>query len=465
MAHSRFHDLNLSNATLIITDIVILAGIYFFASYYLSGIYSSAPPAFDLRTFAHLFFFTFPIQLTLLAVGLYNEKLRENFRGISLRITVAIVLAYLLTFTLTLLIPYLTLPGWTKPILYLSALLVLVAARYIAITNNYEQLGRRRVILLGHGNRAQLINTSMRRKSDRVHFDLVGYIDIPGDLAIEETNLPRITLTQPLEDYVRQENIDEIVIAVDERRGTLPTDSLFKCKIQHILITDVIDFIERETGQIAVNHITPSFVIYNAHPSKNKLKAFLSWLFNSLIAMIILFVSWPLIIAAFIAIKIEDGLFSPVLYSQQRVGLQGRLFSIYKFRSMRVDAERNGAQMAAKVDARITKVGAVLRKYRIDELPQLVNVLRGDMCFVGPRPERPQFSDQFAQDIPFYAHRNDVKPGLTGWAQLKYPYGDGLEDAIEKLKFDLYYIKHRSLRLDLLILIRTSEIVLFGKGR
>ena len=465
MAHSRFHDLNLSNATLIITDIVMLTGIYLFASHYLSGIYSLAQPSFDFQTLVYLFFFTLPIQLTLLAVGLYNEKLRENFRGITIRITVAIVLAYLLTFTLTLFIPFLALPGFTKEILYSTALVVLVIARYIAITNNYEQLGRRRVVLLGHGKRAQLINTSMRRKADRVHFELVGYIDIPGDQSVEPTSLPRITLTQPLEDYVRDEKIDEIVIAVDERRGTLPMDRLFKCKVQHILITDVIDFIERETGQIAVNHITPSFVIFNAHPSKSKFKAFLNWLFNSLIAMIILFVSWPLIIAAFIAIKIEDGIFSPVLYSQQRVGLQGRLFSIYKFRSMRIDAEKHGAQMAAKVDARVTKVGAILRKYRIDELPQLFNVLRGDMCFVGPRPERPQFSDQFAQDIPFYAHRNEVKPGLTGWAQLKYPYGDGLEDAIEKLKFDLYYIKHRSLRLDLLILIRTSEIVLFGKGR
>lgn len=170
-------------------------------------------------------------------------------------------------------------------------------------------------------------------------------------------------------------------------------------------------------------------------------------------------------ILTFIAIKIEDGIRAPIIYSQKRTGLNGKLFDIYKFRSMSTDAEKDGAQWAEKQDPRTTKVGSFIRKYRIDELPQLYNVLKGDMGFVGPRPERPQFSDEFEESIPYYNHRLNVKPGLTGWAQLKYPYGSSQADTIEKLKYDLYYIKNRAFLFDLLILLRTAEIILFGKGR
>lgn len=164
-------------------------------------------------------------------------------------------------------------------------------------------------------------------------------------------------------------------------------------------------------------------------------------------------------------IKLDDGMKAPIFYYQERVGLDGQAFNIIKFRSMRIDAEKNGAQMATKDDDRTTRIGKAIRKYRIDELPQIYNVMRGDMGFVGPRPERPEFVQQLIKNIPYYNERHNVKPGLTGWAQLKYPYGATEEDSLEKLKYDLYYIKHRSFMLDLLILIRTVEIVLFGKGR
>ena len=166
-----------------------------------------------------------------------------------------------------------------------------------------------------------------------------------------------------------------------------------------------------------------------------------------------------------ILIKLEDGLKAPVFYFQERVGLDGQAFNIVKFRSMSVDAEKDGAKWAKEKDSRVTKIGYYIRKYRIDELPQIYNVMKGDMSFVGPRPERPQFVQELVKSIPYYNERHNVKPGLTGWAQLKYPYGASEKDALEKLKYDLYYIKHRSFLLDLLILIRTVEIVLFGKGR
>jgi lipopolysaccharide/colanic/teichoic acid biosynthesis glycosyltransferase len=176
-------------------------------------------------------------------------------------------------------------------------------------------------------------------------------------------------------------------------------------------------------------------------------------------------VTWPVMLITALLIKLEDGMKAPIFYSQERVGLDGQAFNIVKFRSMRIDAEKNGAQMAAKDDDRTTRIGKAIRKYRIDELPQIYNVMVGDMGFVGPRPERPQFVQQLIKNIPYYNERHNVKPGLTGWAQLKYPYGATEKDSLEKLKYDLYYIKHRSFMLDLLILIRTVEIVLFGKGR
>ena len=228
----------------------------------------------------------------------------------------------------------------------------------------------------------------------------------------------------------------------------------------------ILDFIERETGQIAVNLIYPSWVIYsNGFASSNHLRNTLDWFFNASIAFFLFLITWPVMLVTAILIKLDEGMKAPVFYFQERVGLDGHAFNIIKFRSMRIDAEKHGAQMAKENDDRTTKIGKFIRKYRVDELPQIYNVMRGDMGFVGPRPERPEFVQQLIKNLPYYNERHNVKPGLTGWAQLKYPYGSTEEDSLEKLKYDLYYIKHRSFMLDLLILIRTVEIVLFGKGR
>ena len=203
----------------------------------------------------------------------------------------------------------------------------------------------------------------------------------------------------------------------------------------------------------------------NGFASSNHLRNTLDWVFNATMGFFLFLVTWPVMLITALLIKLEDGLKAPIFYSQERVGLDGQAFNIIKFRSMRIDAEKNGAQMASKDDDRTTRIGKAIRKYRIDELPQIYNVMVGDMGFVGPRPERPEFVQQLIKNIPYFNERHNVKPGLTGWAQLKYPYGATEKDSLEKLKYDLYYIKHRSFMLDLLILIRTVEIVLFGKGR
>jgi sugar transferase (PEP-CTERM system associated) len=306
----------------------------------------------------------------------------------------------------------------------------------------------------------------MRRDVDRQDFSVHGFMIMEGDLIDGIQHEKRINLKGSLVEYSLQHDIDEIVVANDERRNNLPIDDLFACKIRGVEITDILDFIERETGQIAVNLIYPSWVIYsNGFASTHYLRDSLDWLFNALIAICLLLITWPVMLLAVVSMKITEGIRAPVLYKQERVGLDGEPFNIFKFRSMRLDAEKGGAQMASENDSRITFVGQYLRKYRIDELPQIWNIFHGDMGFVGPRPERPEFVQGLIKNLPYYNERHNVKPGLSGWAQLKYPYGASEADSLEKLKYDLYYIKHRSFLLDLLILIRTVEIVLFGKGR
>lgn len=462
----RYHDLNRSNTVLIVSDFIVIfivfaLGLNFAEVYYAE----SLPKAGGYLYFIQLFLFSSTLQISTLAVGLYNEKLRATFKSVAIRILVAIILAYVLSSFVFFFIPVTSFPFLLRELLYVCSATGLLICRQIALSTDYTNLNRRKVIVLGSGERASLINTCMKRRADRVNFDLVGYVHMNEDSVCMSATVPKIELSSSLEQYVIDNSIEEIIIGADERRGNLPTNVLFNCKLNGVLITDIIDFIERETGQIAVSHIHPSWVIYNTKSSRSYIGKFGQWLFNCFVSSFVLLLTWPLIIIAALFIKLEDGVFSPILYSQQRVGRQGKIFSIYKFRSMCVNAEDNGAQMSFKSDERITRVGAFLRKYRIDELPQLYNVIKGDMSFVGPRPERPEFCQRFDSSIPYYSQRHDVMPGLTGWAQLKYPYGDSLDDAIEKLKFDLYYIKHRSFMLDILILIRTSEIILFGKGR
>jgi sugar transferase (PEP-CTERM system associated) len=306
----------------------------------------------------------------------------------------------------------------------------------------------------------------MRRDVDRQNFSVHGYVIMRGDLEEGIKQETRISLDCSLVNYTIEHGIDEIVVANDDRRDNLPMDDLFACKIRGVEITEIPDFIEREIGQIAVNLIHPSWVIYsNGFASVNYLRNTLDWIFNAVMASVLFIITWPVMLITIVLMKLDEGLRAPIFYLQERVGADGEPFNIIKFRSMRLDAEKFGAQMASEDDPRITKIGNYLRKYRIDELPQIYNVICGDMGFVGPRPERPEFVQKLIKNTPYYNERHNVKPGLTGWAQLNYPYGATEADSLEKLKYDLYYIKHRSFLLDLLILIRTVEVVLFGKGR
>jgi sugar transferase (PEP-CTERM system associated) len=253
-------------------------------------------------------------------------------------------------------------------------------------------------------------------------------------------------------------------VAMDDRRVGFPLPELLDCRLAGVDVTELLTFLERETGRVRIDVLNPSWIIFGQGFRRDPFRLFSSRALDVLTSLGVLAVSLPVMLLTVLAIKLEDGWTAPALYSQERVGLHGKEFRVLKFRSMRQDAEANGAVWAQRADPRITRVGAIIRKLRIDELPQVINVLRGQMSFVGPRPERPQFVAELSERIPYYSQRHCVKPGITGWAQLCYPYGSSEEDALEKLQYDLYYIKNNSLLFDLAILVQTAEVVLLGKG-
>jgi sugar transferase (PEP-CTERM system associated) len=268
-----------------------------------------------------------------------------------------------------------------------------------------------------------------------------------------------------LAEYARQHAVEEIVVAMDDRRRSFPLKELLECRLEGIVISEQVTFLERETGKVHLELLTPSWIIFGGGFRRNGMRVHSERLFDLAASSGLLLLASPLMLLTALAIKIEDGLSAPVFYGQDRVGFAGKIFRVLKFRSMRVDAERDGkAQWATTNDNRVTALGKYLRKLRIDELPQLLNVLRGEMSFVGPRPERPQFVDKLAETIPYYRERHSVKPGITGWAQLCYPYGASEQDAVEKLQYDLFYVKNHDLVFDILILLQTVEVILLGKG-
>lgn len=412
------------------------------------------------------------ILLCSLSVGLYEAKLRETFRGIIRRIFVSVGLSYFFVEIISrAFFDDLIMHPYYLPAAVASIIITLVVFRYFTNRLGLLGLGKVRIVVLGAGERASIIEKRMRRDVDRIAFDLVGFIPIPGDNreeGIRKEEIIHVKVDENFQQFIADNDIEEIVIACDQRRGTLPIEVLFECRLRGIEVTDLLDFMERETGQIVVNLMYPSWVIYsNGFHSQNYLRDALDYTINAFLAGFIFLFTWPFMLLTATIIWLDDGrrTGTSVFYKQERVGLNGKLFKIIKFRSMRPDAEKDGAKWASKNDDRVTRIGHFIRKYRIDELPQLFNVFKGEMSFIGPRPERPEFVEKLVREVPYYNQRHNVKPGLAGWAQLNYPYGASVEDSMEKLKFDLYYVKHQSMLLDILILIRTVEIVLFGKGR
>ncbi|HEX9171752.1 MAG TPA: TIGR03013 family XrtA/PEP-CTERM system glycosyltransferase, partial [Telluria sp.] len=296
-------------------------------------------------------------------------------------------------------------------------------------------------------------------------YDIAGFIAIPSEeCCVPVDELLMIKQGESLVSIANAYNVSEIVVSVQNRRNGFPIKELLDCKLQGVKVTDAATFFERETCQIRVDSLQPSWLVFGGGFDQSFMRTFMKRGFDLSISTLILILSLPVMLVTALLIWIEDR--SPIFYSQERVGEDGRPFKVHKFRSMRNDAEKSGTpQWAAQNDPRVTRIGGIIRKLRIDELPQLLNVFKGEMSFVGPRPERPYFVEQLIEVVPYYNVRHSIKPGITGWAQVRYGYGSSAEDALQKLQYDLYYVKNNSLFLDLLVLIDTLKVVLFRSGR
>lgn len=323
----------------------------------------------------------------------------------------------------------------------------------------------RRILVLGVGRDAAMVKEALDNAGLR-SLSVVGYYSLDSDQQVDAA-LPANKILPPsksIGEIVRQYNVSEIVLAMRERRGgTLPLTDLLNCKLQGIKVTDLSAFYEQYHSKVRIDLLRESWFIFGDGFRQHRTRLLVKRVFDIVASIILLIISLPVMLLAAIAIKLES--VGPVIYRQERVGLGGKSFDVLKFRSMCADAEKDGKpQWATAGDARVTRVGRLIRLTRIDELPQLITVLAGQMSLVGPRPERPYFVDQLVQQIPFYGARHSVKPGVTGWAQVKHYYGASVDDASDKLQYDLYYVKNHTLFFDFLVLFYSVRVVLFAQG-
>jgi len=338
---------------------------------------------------------------------------------------------------------------------------VMVHRVYAAHSGTQARL-RSRILIFGTGMAARTVGNTLRASDP--HAQIVGFYAGPNEDKPEVPAGEIISDGVNLTEAALKHNVDEIVVALSERRGgSMPLRQLLDCKLSGVRVVDIATHFEKTLAQINIKHVNAGWLVFGDGFSQGMLRAAIKRVCDIIFAALILAVTWPIMLITALAIRIESR--GPVLYRQERVGLNGVPFNVIKFRSMRTDAEKDGKpRWATKNDDRVTRVGRFIRKVRIDELPQLFNVLVGEMSMVGPRPERQFFVDELISKIPYYAVRHSVKPGVTGWAQVRYEYGSTIEDSVEKLQYDLYYVKNHSLFLDLLIMLETVAVVLTGKG-
>jgi len=397
------------------------------------------------------------------AFGLYGSALHKNDREYQVRFLASYPAGALVMMIIFYVIPASFLGRGTMALSFLFSLILAALARVVFFRIVGGETLKRRVLVLGSGSRAAEVEALLSRLGSRAGFHLVGFV-LCGDEQPGRDKSKLLGDCNALRSLVGQHRIDEIVVGVrDRRNGHFPMSKLLECKLEGTSIVDLPTFFERETGYVQLNSLSASWMVFSEGFSKSGFQKLWKRAFDIFVSGVVLVATLPIMLVAVLAIWRETG--RPILYRQKRVGESGRVFEILKFRSMRVDAEKDGvARWAKKNDDRVTRVGKFLRLTRVDELPQLINVIRGDMSFVGPRPERPPFVHELSQKVPFYASRHSVKPGITGWAQIRYPYGASVDDAVQKLQFDIYYVKNHSLFLDLVVLFQTAQVVLFGKG-
>lgn len=399
---------------------------------------------------------------TMLGVGAYHSDSIQDFRVFVIRLAVSLLAAGVFLSALLYFLPML--PLW-RSILVLS---LVIAASVLFVTHGLFQLFGsakligQRVLILGAGKLALELQQYAAQARD-AGLNIIDVVMLPG----EKKPAPNAIILddiETLDHYATEQDIEMIILANDEEDAQLPLEPLIACKLAGIEIKDRLSFYEQVRGYVELTSVRSEWIIFSdGFRGGSGIERMAKRLLDVTVSLVVLAIATPAMLLVALLVKLTSR--GPVFYRQQRVGMHGKPFDLFKFRSMRVDAEASGApQWAQKNDPRVTPIGSFLRKTRLDELPQVLNVLSGSMSFVGPRPERPYFVEQLSSEVPFYRERHCVKPGITGWAQIQYPYGASVEDARRKLEYDLYYIKNYSLFLDLLIILQTMRVILFPSG-
>jgi sugar transferase (PEP-CTERM system associated) len=403
--------------------------------------------------------FTLIMMIMMSALGLYQSQ-AEPFRTTVQRVLIAYGLSLVIMAAVFYVFPDTYIGRGAFAFISLFAIGGVLTVRFFSLSLTDVGLPKRRVLVMGNGAEADTIIRFLHEGHRGRAVQYAGLYPVLSDKA----DVDQIIDHEQLRRTVRDLRVSEIVVAVKERRGgVLPLRQLLDCKLRGVRVMDLTSFYERELGQLRIDNLRASWLIFSEGFDSGIFRSVIKRIFDVIVSLAILVLSSPLWVVGLLAVFFETG--RPLLYKQIRTGQGNRPFTIYKMRSMRTDAEKDGKPIwAGAGDTRVTRVGKFIRKTRIDELPQLFNVLKGDMSFVGPRPERPFFVEKLLEDIPYYDVRHSVKPGITGWSQVRYPYGASVEDAMAKLQYDLYYVKNHSLFLDLLIMMETVQVVVLGKG-
>lgn len=406
-------------------------------------------------TFATIFTFM------MFALGLYNKDHVSALGTVFTRVVFSFLIGFIALALIFYIYPDLAIWRSAIAIAFAMGIVGIMFIRWTYLQVADIEAFKRRIVVLGVGNRAAKIE-SLEKRDRAQGFKVVGFVPM-SDREVKIAADQNVWGNMSLVDLCKEQGVEEIVVAVDDRRGGIPTKALLDCKLAGFSVTDYSTFWERESGKVDLDALHPSWLIFSDGFPGGWLQAMFKRLFDILASLMLLIAAAPIMLLAAVSVKLTSS--GPVFYRQERVGLNGIPFMLLKFRSMREDAEADGVpRWAAVGDSRITPIGNFIRKTRIDEIPQIFNVLKGEMSFIGPRPERHFFVEQLREVIPYYFERHRVKPGISGWAQLNYPYGASIEDAKEKFQFDLYYIKNYSLFLDLIVLVQTARVVLWPNG-
>lgn len=442
---------------------VIEAAILLAAMYVGVSLYSVEDPeaAMAGHALATAMFFVLVMVTVMTVLGLYQRDPQEGEWGYFPRLGASFLVGLLLMSLAFQVAPFLSIAAGAFAPAFGLAMVGVTAVRLLYLRWSDARAATRRILVLGAGKPALKLEALAAQASGRRALEIVGYMPIDG---AHETAPARVLAdVASVEATARKYDVDEIVVAVRDRRACLPLTDLLACKLKGVKIVDLATFFERESGRLEIDALNPGWLIFSDGFEQSPGKRALKRAFDLAASAALLLLAWPIMLAAAILIYLEDQ--GPIFYRQERVGENGEVFELIKFRSMRVDAEGNGVpQWAKQDDDRVTRVGRIIRKIRVDELPQVFNALKGEMSFVGPRPERPYFVNQLNRSVPYYACRHAVKPGITGWAQVRYPYGASVEDAVQKLQYDLYYIKNNSLFLDVIILFQTLRVLVSTDG-